>query len=95
MELPNKFLEQIAFKTRPKNEEHMLVVMDKITFEEHLSQPLQSNNKQFILVVNFPTGCDGCLNVTNNNIKRIFISIFEGAESNLIRIPPRAYDLAS
>ena len=29
MELPGKLLEQIAFKTRPKMEEHMLIVMDK------------------------------------------------------------------
>ena len=45
MELPNKFLEQVAFKTRPKIEEHMLIVMDKSTHEELLSQPLQTNNK--------------------------------------------------
>ena len=47
MELPSKFLEQIDFKTRPKVEEHMLNVMNKSTHEEHLSQPLQTNNKQF------------------------------------------------
>ena len=43
--LPSKILEQIAFNTRPKIEEHMLIVMDKSTHEEHLSQPLQTNNK--------------------------------------------------
>ena len=47
MELPSKFLEQIAFNTRPKIAEHMLIVMDKSTHEEHLSQPLQTNNEQF------------------------------------------------
>ena len=47
MELPIKLLEQIAFNTRPKIEEHILIVMDKSTDEEHLSQPLQNNNKQF------------------------------------------------
>ena len=34
MELPCKFLEQIAFITRPKIEEHMLIVMDKSTHED-------------------------------------------------------------
>ena len=42
MELPNKLLEQIAFNRRPKIEEHKLIVMDKSTHEEHLSQPLQT-----------------------------------------------------
>ena len=42
MELPSKLLEQIAFNTRPKDEEHM-----SSTHEEDLSQPLQTNNKQF------------------------------------------------
>ena len=28
MELPSKISEQIAFSTRPKIEEHMLIVMD-------------------------------------------------------------------
>ena len=45
MELPSKLLEQIAFNTRPKIEEHMLIFMDKSTHEEHLSQPLQTKIK--------------------------------------------------
>ena len=40
MEFPAKLLEPIAFNTRPKMEEHMLIDMDKSTHEEHLSQPL-------------------------------------------------------
>ena len=36
MELSNKFLEQVAYNTRPKIEEHMLIVMDKSTLEERL-----------------------------------------------------------
>ena len=39
MELPSKILEQIAFNTRPKIEEHMLNIMDKSTHEEHIFQP--------------------------------------------------------
>ena len=45
MELPSKILEQIACKTRPKIEDHMLIVMDKSTHEEHLSRPFQTNKK--------------------------------------------------
>ena len=45
MELRSKLLEQIAFNTRPKIEEHMLIVMDKRTHEGHLSQPLQVKRK--------------------------------------------------
>ena len=47
MESPSKLLEQIAYNTRAKKEEHMFVVMDKSTHEEHLSQSLQTGNKQF------------------------------------------------
>ena len=45
MELPSKLLEQIVYNTRPKIEEHILIIMDKSTHEEHLFQPLQTNNK--------------------------------------------------
>ena len=47
MDLSTKLFEQKDFNTRQKIEEHMLIVMDKSTHEEHLSQPLQTNNKQF------------------------------------------------
>ena len=47
MELPSKVLEPIAFITRPKIEQHLLIVMNKTTHEEHLSIPLRSNKKQF------------------------------------------------
>ena len=72
MELASKTLEQIAFKTRPKIEKHMLIVMDKITHKEHLSQPLQTNNKQFKIAITFLTGYDGIFNVTNKNDKFYF-----------------------
>ena len=51
MKLPSKILEEIAFKTRPKNEGHMFIVLDKSSHEEHLYQPLQTNNKQFKIPV--------------------------------------------
>ena len=72
MELPSKLLEQFAFKTKPKIEEHMLVVMDKSTHEEHLSQPLRINNKQFKIAVTFVTGYNGFFNDTNSNNKFYF-----------------------
>ena len=72
MELPSKLLEQITYNTRPKIEEHMLNVMDKSTDEEYLSQPLQTNNKQFKIAVTFLTGYNGIFNVTNANNKFYF-----------------------
>ena len=53
MELLGKLLEQMAYNTRSRIEEHMIVVMDKSTHEEHLFQPLQTNNKQFKIAVTF------------------------------------------
>ena len=72
MELPSKLLEQIAFNTRPKIEKHMLIIVDKSTHEEHLSQPLQTNNKQFKIAVIFPTGYSGIFKVVSSNNKFYF-----------------------
>ena len=47
----------------------MLIVMDKSTHEEHLSQPLQTNNKQVEIAVTFLSGYNGIFNVTNSNTK--------------------------
>ena len=51
MELPSRLLEQIVHNTRPKIEEHMLIVVNKSTHEEHIFQPLQTNKKQFKIAV--------------------------------------------
>ena len=72
MNLTSKLLEQIAYITRPKIEEHMLVIMNKSTHEEHLFQPLQTNIKQFKIAVTFLTGYNGIFNVTNSNNKILF-----------------------
>ena len=45
MEHPIRLLEQIAFNTRSKAEEHMLVIWINLKNEEHLSQPLQPINQ--------------------------------------------------
>ena len=94
MELPSKLSEQIAFNTRPKIEEHKLIVMDKSTHEEHLSQPLQTNNKQFKIAVTFLTSYNGIFNVTNENNK-FYFSRSMGGETFWITIPPDAYEIES
>ena len=96
MELPGKLLEQIAFNTRPKIEEHMLFVMDKSTQEEHLSQPLRTNNKQFKIAITFLTGYNGIFNVTNANNKFYYTkSISDEDGFDQITIPPGAYEIES
>ena len=72
MELPSKLLEQIAFNTRSRIEEHMLIVMDKSTHEEPLFQPSRTNNKQFKIAVTFLSAYNGIFNVTNSNNKFYF-----------------------
>ena len=94
MELPSKLLEQIAFNARPKTEEHMLVVMDKSTHEEHLSQPLQTIIKQFKIAVTSLTVYNSIFNVTDENNKVYFAkSISDEGGFIQITIPPGAYEL--
>ena len=96
MELPSKLLEQIAFNTRPKIEVHMLIIMDKSTHEERLSQPLQTNNKQFKIAVTFLTGYNGIFNVTNSNNKFYFTkSVIDEDGYIIITIPQGSYEIES
>ena len=96
MELPSKLIEQIAYNTRPKIEEHMLIVMDKSTHEEHLSQPLQTNNKQLKIAITFLTAFNGIFNVTNENNKVYFKKTFTNEDGFIkITIPPGAYEIES
>ena len=96
MELPSKLLEQIAFNTRPKIEEHMLIIMNKSTHEEHLFQPLQTNNKQFKIAVTFLSAHNGFSNITNQNNKFYFTkSITDDDHYIMITIPPGAYEIES
>ena len=96
MELPSKLLEQIAYHTNLKKEEHMLIVMDKTTHEEHLNQPLQTNNKQFKIAITFLTGYNGTFNVTNSNNKFYFMKSITDADGFVqITIPPGAYEIES
>ena len=94
MELPSKLLEQIAFNTRPKIKEHMLVVVDKFTHKEHLSQPLQTNNKEFKTAMTILTGYIGIFNVTNTNIKFYFKKTITYEDGFIqITIPQGAYEI--
>ena len=96
MELPSKLLEQIAYNTRPKIEEHLLIVMDKSTHEEHLFQPLQTNNKQFKKATTFLTGYNGIFNIRNENNKFYFKKTITNEDGFIkITIPPGAYEIES
>ena len=96
MELPSKLLEQIAFNTRPKIEEHMLIVMDKSTHEEHLSKSLQTNNKQFKIGITFQTGYNGIFKVTKANNKFYFTKSISDEDGFVqITIQPGAYEIES
>ena len=96
MELPSNLLEQIAFNTRPKIEENMLIVMDKSAHEEHLYQPLQTNNKQFKIAVTFLSGYNGIFNVTSKNNNFYFIKSITDEDGYIqITISPGACEIKS
>ena len=93
MELPSKLVEQIAFITRPKTEEHILIVMNNSIYEEQLFEPLQTNNKQFKNAVTFLTGYNGIFNVTTENNKFHFLKSITDDDHIQITIPPGAYEI--
>ena len=93
MDLPSKIIEQIAYNTIDKIEEHMLIVMDESAHEQHLSKSLQTNNKQFKLAVTFLTGYYGIFNVTNKNNKIYFTKPINDEEPRQVTTLPCAYEL--
>ena len=95
MELPSKLLEQIAYNSRPKIEEHLLIIMDKSTYEEHLFQPLQTNNTQFKSAITFLSAYNGIFNVTNRNNKFCFKKNLIDEDFNQIRILEGAFEIES
>ena len=95
MELSSKLLEQIAYNTRSRIEEHILIVMKKPTHEEHLFQPLQTNNKQFKIAITFLTGYSGIFNITNSNKKFYFEKSIVEEDFIQIKIPEEAYEIES
>ena len=96
MKLPSKILKQIAFNTRSKVEVHMLIVLDKSLHEEHLTLPLQNQNKLFKVAITFITVFNGSFDVTISNNKPCFAkSITDKDGFTQISIPPRAYEIES
>ena len=70
--------------------------MDKSTQEEHLSQPLQTNNKKFKIAVTFLSGYNGIFNVTNSSNKFYFEKTITDEDGFVqITIPPGAYEIES
>ena len=96
MELSGKLIEQIVVNTRPNIEEHMLVVMEKTTHEEHLSKPLQTNNEQLKNAVTFLTVYNGIFNVTNTNNEFYFKKTTDNEDGFIqFTILPGAYEIES
>ena len=94
--LPSKLLEQIAYNTRSRIGEHMLIAMEKSTHEEHLHHTLQTKNKQFKLAIRFLTGYNGIFSVTNSNNKFYFKKTIINEDGFIkITIPPGAYEIES
>ena len=74
----------------------MLIVMDKSIHEEHLSQSLQTNNKQFKSAVTFLSGYNGIFNVTNSNKKFYFKKTITDEDGFFqITIPEGSYEIES
>ena len=70
--------------------------MDKSIDEEHLSQTVQTNNKQFKIAVTFLTGYNGTFNVTNSNKKFYFIKSITDKDGYIqTTTPPGAYEIES
>ena len=74
----------------------MLIVMDKSTHDEHLAQPLQTDNKQFQKAVTFLTGYNVIFNVTDKHNKFYFKKTITDEDDFLqITIPKGAYEIES
>ena len=72
----------------------MLIDIDEKTHEEHLSQPLQTINKQFKIAVLFLTGYNGAFNGTKSNKRSYFRKTdTDGDDFVQISIPPGAYEI--
>ena len=93
MELPTKLLEQIAYNTRPKIEEHILIVMNKSIHEENLSVPLQINNRQFKIAVTFHACYNALFNITDKNNKFYFFKSISDGNHTEISIKKGIYEI--
>ena len=74
----------------------MLLVMDESSHEEHLSQSLQTNNKQFKITVTLLNSYNGIFNVTNSNNKFYFLKSITDEDGFIqITLPQGAYEIES
>ena len=73
----------------------MLIIMDNSTHEEHLAQPLQTNNRQFKIAITFLTAYIGISNVTNKNYNLHFKKQLIEEDFIQITMPPGAYEIES
>ena len=72
----------------------MLVVIDKVTHEEHLSEPLQTNKKKFKIAITFLTGDNAIFKVTSSNNKiRSAKSLTDEDGFIQITISPGTYEI--
>ena len=70
--------------------------MDKSTHEEHLSQQLHTNNKQFREAITFLTAYKDIFNVANQNNKFYFKKTITNEDGFIKKtIPPGAYEIES
>ena len=70
--------------------------MHKSIHEEHLFQPLHTNEKQFKVRVTFLSGYNGTFNVTNSSKKFCFAKSITNKDGCIqITIPPGAYKIES
>ena len=68
--------------------------MDKSIHEENLSQPLQTNNKQFKMAVSFQSRYNGIFNVTDRKNKFYFIKSITDKDGFIqFIIPHGAYEI--
>ena len=90
MELPSKNIWWSGIYYKTKVEEHMLIATDKSTHEEHLSQLLYTNIKQFKVAVTFLTDYNDIFNVTNKNNKFSFTVSINDGDFSVFAIPAGA-----
>ena len=96
MEVPSKLLEQIAFNTRPKIEERMLIDMDKFVMKSTYLNRYKLIINNFKVAIMFLTGYKCIFNVTDKNKKYYFIKSITDRDGYIqITISPGAYKIES
>ena len=80
---------------RTKNEEDMLILMDKSIHENNSSQQLQPHNKQFTNAVIILNGHHGIFIVTGKTDSSFFERSINDVDFNVKTIPPGASEFES